>query len=189
MAAKYEDLFALPPDVRAEIIHGTIYQLPAPMPRHLRVQSSLTRRLGTAFDDGSDGEGPGEWWIFAECDVQLGDETVRPDVVGWKRTRLPNPDVRPIPVVPDWICEVLSESNVAHDRVTKSLIYLTADVPHYWIIDPVERILEAFALTGGKWTLTGSFDESARTARIAPFDRIELDISKLFLPKFAGGPP
>ena len=42
---------------------------------------------------------------------------------GVRRERLPDPDVLAIPVVPDWICEVLSPSNAPHDRVVKRRTY------------------------------------------------------------------
>jgi Uma2 family endonuclease len=77
---------------------------------------------------------------------------------------------------------VLSESNEAHDRVTKRRIYAEAGVAHYWIVDPDARTLEAFLLNGGKWVDAGSFDETG-VARIAPFEAIELPVGRLFLPK------
>src|SRR6187397_2162765 len=117
--ATYEDLLRLPEDARAEILAGAIITQPAPRPRHSKVQGALRRFLGGPFDDDDGFGGPGGWWIFVEVDVKLGGDVVRPDLSGWRRERLPTPDVRPIDVAPDWVCEILSESNAAHDRVTK----------------------------------------------------------------------
>lgn len=182
--ARYEDLLVLPADVRAEILDGEISALPAPRPRHSKPQGALRRFVGGPFDDDDGFGGPGGWWIFVEVDIQLGDDVVRPDLSGWRRTRLPQPDSRPIQVVPDWICEVLSESNEAHDRVTKRNLYAKSGVSHYWIVDPLARTLEAFTLEAGRWVDAGSFDESA-VARIAPFEEVELPIGRLFLPRGA----
>lgn len=181
-AATYADLLALPEDARAELVAGEIIVAPAPRPRHSKVQRSLGRFLGGPFDDDDGYGGPGGWWIFVEVDVRLGADVVRPDLAGWRRERLLEPDVRPIEVVPDWICEIVSESNAAHDRVTKRRLYAEHGVKHFWLVDPDARTLEASSLEGARWVDAGSFDETAR-ARIAPFEAVELAIGRLFLPK------
>jgi Uma2 family endonuclease len=180
--ATYEDLLHLPGDVRAEIIAGQIVALPSPRPRHSKSQRALGRFIGGPFDDDDGHGGPGGWWIFIEVDIQLGEHVLRPDLSGWRRERLPEPDLRPIPLVPDWICEVLSESNEAHDRVKKRRIYAEHGVAHYWIVDPEARTLEAFALEEGRWVDAGSFDENS-LARVPPFALIELPVGRLFLPR------
>ena len=180
--ATYADLSALPEKARAEIIDGEIVTQPAPRPRHSKPQGALRRFVGGPFDDDDGFGGPGGWWIFVEVDIQLGPHVVRPDLSGWRRERLPNPDVRPIAVAPDWVCEILSDSNRAHDRVVKRRIYAEQSVAHYWIVDPEDRTLEALTLEGGRWVEVGSFDESD-TPRIAPFEAIELPVKRLFLPK------
>lgn len=82
----------------------------------------------------------------------------------------------------DWICEILSPSNVAYDRVTKAQLYAKHGVQHFWLLDPTERILEAFELSGGLWTRTDSYDDTA-TATVKPFEAIELNVGELFPPK------
>ncbi|MGE0791454.1 MAG: Uma2 family endonuclease [Sandaracinaceae bacterium] len=77
---------------------------------------------------------------------------------------------------------LLSPSTSARDRVTKRHLYATHGVPHGWLVDPDAKTLEAVSLREGNWMLTGSYDDTA-TARIAPFDAIELEIGRLFLPK------
>src|ERR1700733_8944127 len=94
--ARYEDLFQLGEDVRAEILDGEIMVSPAPMPRHSKPQRALSRFIGGPFDDDDGFDGPGGWWIFIEVDIELGThDIVRPDLSGWRRTRLPEPDHRP----------------------------------------------------------------------------------------------
>lgn len=184
--ATYDDLLALPEDVRAEVLSGEVVASPAPLPRHSKVQGAARRFLGGPFDDDDGRGGPGGWWIFVEVDVALGaHDIVRPDLAGWRRERLPRPGaVRPIHVIPDWVCEVLSPATAARDRVTKRALYARAGVLHYWLIDPAARVLEALALRDGTWIDVGSYDDTS-TARIAPFDAIELDVGRLFLPREA----
>jgi Uma2 family endonuclease len=180
--ATYADLEASPEDAKAEIFDGLLETQPAPMPRHSKVQGALRRFVGGAFDDDDGQGGPGGWWIFVEVDVQLAPHrVVRPDLAGWRRARLPEPDVRPIRVAPDWVCEILSPTSVARDRVAKRRYYAEHGVAHYWMVDPEARTLEALELRDGLWTELGSFDD-ADTARIAPFEAIELPIGRLFLP-------
>lgn len=183
----YQDLLRLPDDVRAEIIDAQIVALPTPRPRHSKPQRALGSFIGKPFDDDDGFGGPGGWWIFVEVDVQLGEHVVRPDLSGWRRERLPEPDQRPITLAPDWICEILSESNEAHDRVTKRRLYAEQGVAYYWIVDPEARTLEALRLEAGRWVDAGSFDET-ETARVAPFEAVELPIGRLFLPRPAPSP-
>ena len=184
--ATYADLMALPEDVRAEVLAGEVVASPSPSPRHATVQRTVSRFVGGPFHDDDGRGGPGGWWILVEVDVALGrHDIVRPDLSGWRRERLPRPGAtRPIEVVPDWACEVLSPSTAARDRVAKRALYARAGVAHYWLIDPEARVLEALALRDRTWMEIGVYDDSA-TARIAPFEAIELEVGRLFLPRDA----
>jgi Uma2 family endonuclease len=86
-------------------------------------------------------------------------------------------------VVPDWVCEVLSPSKPAHDRVWKRRAYAARGVEHYWIGDPAARTLEALRLDGesSQWHETGAYDDQI-LARIAPFEAVELAVGRLFPP-------
>lgn len=181
--ATYDDLLALSEDVKGEIIHGALIVLPSVLPRHSNVQRGLGRFVGGPFHDDDGRGGPGGWWIFPEVDVRLSaHEIVRPDMSGWRRERLHEPwDKRPIDVCPDWVCEVLSVSNTAHDRVTKRHLYARSGVPYYWIIDPVACTLEALQLRDGVWVDAGPYDHTA-IVRVPPFEAIELELGRLFGP-------
>ena len=81
-------------------------------------------------------------------------------------------------MIPDWVCEVISPSTAARDRVTKRALYARAGIAHYWLIDPDARVLEALALRDGVWVEVGVYDERT-TARIAPFEAIEVAIGEI----------
>lgn len=182
--ATYDDLLALPEDVKAEVIHGSVVTLPSALPRHSNVQRALASFIGRPFHDDDGRGGPGGWWILLEVDVRLSThDVVRPDLAGWRRERLVAPwDQRPIDTPPDWICEVVSPSNAAHDRITKRRLYAEHGVPFYWLIDPKERTVEALRLRDGIWEDAGSFDDTAM-ARIPPFEAVELEVGRLFPPR------
>lgn len=185
--ATYGDLLALPEDVRAEVLAGDIVVQPSPLPGHNRIARSLSRFIGGPFDDDEGRGGPGGWWIIPDVDVQLGaHDIVRPDMAGWRRDRLRSPwDLRPIDVVPDWVCEILSPSNASHDRVRKAALYAKSALAFLWLIDPAARVLEAFALRDEAWLRLGAWTDGD-IASIAPFEAIELDVGRLFPPATSG---
>lgn len=186
--ATYEDLLALDADVRAEVIAGHLDVLPSPHHRHTHVQGALRSFIGRPFHDDDGYGGPGGWWIVLETDVALSrHDIVRPDVSGFRRERLVDLEERPISVVPDWICEVLSPSTAARDRVVKRRLYAEHAVRHFWLIDPRARTLEALELRAGTWVDVGSYGDTDG-ARIAPFEAVELSVGRLFLPPRPGEP-
>src|SRR5690606_26082265 len=121
--AVYADLLALPDGERGEVLAGEIVVSPAALPRHARAQGALGRFIGGPYD--YDGGGPGGWWILPEVDVRFAEHDIlRPDLAGWRRERLLDPwGTRPIDTIPDWVCEVVSPSNAAVDRVVKRRLY------------------------------------------------------------------
>jgi Uma2 family endonuclease len=180
--ASYADLEALPEGVRGEILGGEIVTQPSARPRHTRTQRILGSVIGKPYDDDDGSGGPGGWWIYIESEVRLGHDVVRPDLSGWRRERLTDTDQRPFEVVPDWVCEVLSPSTASRDRVTKRHLYARHGVRHYWVVDPDALTLEALELRDGVWHDGGVFDETA-TARVAPFEAVEVAVGRLFLPR------
>lgn len=181
--ATYEDLLRLPEELRAEVLMGELVTSASPAPSHSLAQGSLRNFIGGPFSDDDGRGGPGGWWIFLEVEVRLGThDVVRPDLAGWRRSRLINPwEQRPIDVVPDWACEVISPSHAARDRVAKRHLYLQYRVDSYWIVDPAARTLEALQRDGQRWVEIGSYDDRS-VAAIAPFEAIELDLARIFPP-------
>ena len=51
------------------------------------------------------------------------------------------PKESPIALRPDWLCEVLSDSNARNDLVKEMRVYHRASVPRYWIVDPDRETL------------------------------------------------
>jgi Uma2 family endonuclease len=181
MLKTYEDLLRIPEDVHAELHGGELVSFPGTMPEHGRAKVVLSARIGGPFDDATTDNVA--WWILSSVDIRFtAHDVVRPDLAGWRRTRLPAPKgMRPIDVVPDWICEVLSPSNERHDRVFKRQLYARHGVPYYWLVNPAEEILEAHVLQAGAWTIAGTYDRDS-VARIPPFEAVELPVGRLFFP-------
>lgn len=73
---------------------------------------------------------------------------VRPG--SWRRERMPRlPETAYFPLAPDWICEVLSPSTAALDRVKKLAVYAREGVLHAWLVDPIARTIEILRLEAG----------------------------------------
>lgn len=178
----YDALLSLEEGVKAEVIAGALEVMPGPLPRHGRAQRSLGSFIGGPYDDDDGAGGPGGWWIFVEVDVQLAPhDIVRPDLAGWRRARLADPEARPFTTVPDWVCEILSPSTARRDRVTKRHLYAKHGIRYYWLVDPDSRTVEALELRDDVWVELGVYDDTA-TVRIRPFEEVELPIGRLFLP-------
>ncbi len=181
-----EDLLALDEKRRAEVVEGRVVMLPSPSGEHQLVQGALRFLVGGPYHDGHGRGGPGGWWILSDLDVRFATHLIlRPDLVGWRREHLASPRGRPIEVRPDWVCEVVSPSNASHDLVTKRRLYAEHGVPHYWLVDPLVRTLTALTLRDGLWVEDGVFDDND-VARIAPFEAVELEVGRLFLPRDEG---
>ena len=176
--ATYADLVALPEGVTGQIIAGELIAAPRPAGDHAITASSLGVDLGSPFMRGKGG--PGGWWIVVEPELHLGADVLVPDLAGWRREQLPEYPAGPgVTLRPDWICEVLSPSTAAIDRVRKLPIYAREGVPHAWIIDPVAHTLEVFALTGRQWVVVATH-EGDGPVRAVPFDAVELTLRDLW---------
>jgi Uma2 family endonuclease len=179
----FADVLALGDDARVELIDGVIVEKAAPVFEHGRAQWGLAaslRHYGDLAHGDPPGGGPG-WWFAPEVDIELAPlRVVRPDMAGWRRDRHPTIPARerPLRVVPEWVCEVLSASNRSHDVVTKVRFYAEARIAHYWMLDPEGRSLTVY-----RWTDRGYLLALAATAddlvRAEPFDAIEVKVATL----------
>jgi hypothetical protein len=73
------------------------------------------------------------------------------------------------------------EPDVELEPHERRISTLRVGIPHYWIVDPEERTLEAFDAKAGAWAWLGARSDGD-TPRIPPFEAIELDVGGLFTP-------
>jgi Uma2 family endonuclease len=83
-------------------------------------------------------------------------------------------------LAPDWVCETLSSSTARIDRGRKLRIYAREGVPHVWIVDPIEGLVEVFRLGGQVYAVTVHEAAAGTLVRLEPFEAIELDIARWF---------
>ncbi len=176
--ATYADLQALPENMVGEIIHGVLDVQPRRAPRHGIAANSLGDELASPFQKGRCS--PGGWIFIDEPELHLGTDIVVPDLAGWRREALPElPKTAWIETRPDWVCEVLSPLTTRLDREARREIYAREGVGHLWVLDPVERYLEVFALSAGSWLLMSTISHSDAVSA-PPFEAISFPLSNLF---------
>ena len=176
--ATYQDVLDAPAHRVAEIVDGTLYTHPRPASLHALASSALQGDLSSAFRLGRGG--PGGWWIIFEPELHLGDDVLVPDIAGWRRERMAKfPDTAYFTLPPDWVCEVLSVSTRKHDLCGKRPIYAREGVAHLWLVDPVDRTLEAFELRDGQWVLVATVADDDPVC-VRPFDAITFSLGNLW---------
>lgn len=186
-APTYQDVLDAPAHMVAEILLGELHLSPRPARRHGRVASLLGVELGSAFDRGR--TGPGGWVIFDEPELHLGADVVVPDLAAWRRERYPTGEDEEAYFLtpPDWVCEVLSPRTVRYDRTDKLTIYARESIPFVWLVDPMARTLESYALEGSSWKLASSFRDDA-IVHAQPFEAVGLELGGLWSPEAPAGP-
>lgn len=196
------------PEVR-ELLRGWL-SLPDGHPSELLGGQIVYRAMAT-FDHGAaqggvfsqvfgsqgpDGVG-GRWWISQEADVYVGGEGLRPDVVGWRIERHPEPPPRlsvdrhlgVIVAPPDWVCEVLSVSTAARDRNLKWQAYHRGGVEWYWLVDIPNRAVTVYRRTAASYEIV-VIAVGSEIVHLAPFEERDFVPERLFLRarEPAGGP-
>jgi Uma2 family endonuclease len=163
-----------------ELIDGELVEKAAPTLEHGLAQGNTVGAVGSSYSRRVGGPGgPGGWWIATEVDIVLDGRGYRPDITGWRRERAPSlPRERPVALRPDWICEIVSDTNRATDTVTKLRRYHQAGVPHYWILDHVDRTLTVHRRMDDGY-LVALRAEANERVRAEPFDGIELHVAVL----------
>lgn len=176
--ATYEDLLKLPEDRIGEIVDGDLYASPRPSGPHAGCCFTLSAEIGPPFQ-GKRG-GPGGWLFMFEPELRLSNDTLVPDLAGWRRERMPKvPDAPAIALAPDWVCEILSPSTEKLDRTRKLPAYARHGVGHAWLLNPVARTLEIYRREGATWVLAATHADDV-IVRAQPFGAIEIDLLRLW---------
>ena len=86
---------------------------------------------------------------------------------------------RAIEGAPTLVVEVLSPSTSARDRGVKQALYACYGVLHYWIVEPVARVLQALRLDGASYA-AGAVLENTVPAALPPLPGLTLDPSAVW---------
>ena len=136
-----DDYYALPPDIRVELIDGVFYDMASPTTTHQKISMFLLVSLQT-FIEANNGSCQ---TYAAPTDVQLDcDEKtmVQPDV--FVLCDEDKDEEKCIFGAPDLVIEILSPSTRYHDTIRKLHKYRNAGVREYWIVMPRELKLRVY---------------------------------------------
>jgi len=172
-ASLYQQLIDLPETFVGEILDGklvTQHRLTGPQGVALSgLNIHLARKEG--------------WRNLPQPELHFVRDTVVavPDFAGWRYERMPQyPDDHRLEIVPDWVCEILCPATVKKDRIQKLPLYARYGVAYAWLIDPIEKTLEAFKLENGHWLLLATLADDEPVS-IEPFDAITFSLADLWV--------
>ena len=151
-AFTYADYLSWPAEERWELIDGAAYDMsPAPNRKHQRIVGEIFREIANFLN-----EKPCDVY-FAPFDVRLSTEkdaaddeiinVVQPDIsVYCSEEKL---DDAGAVAAPDIAVEVLSPYTSVKDQREKLALYERFGVKEYWIIDPANKTLSVYSVSGG----------------------------------------
>ena len=172
----YDDYCELPNDRnRYEILDGELSVTPAPATKHQIALGNLHRILSTHVFANHIGR-----LLLAPTDVILAATTVvQPDLIFIGNDRSQVVTERGVEGAPTLVIEILSPTTHRTDRETKAQLYAKYSVPHYWLIDPDQQVLEAYELSGDQYNLvTKAQDADLFTPSVFP--GLSIQISDLW---------
>ena len=166
----------IPDGAKWEFINGEIIMHSPDRVRHMAVRGRLERLLSSHVDAKALGTVLGEkgLCVFPRNDFM-------PDVIffGPEKAATLEPNQLRLPV-PDFACEILSDSTAGRDRGVKFRDYEAHGVAEYWLVDPDAETLEQFLLRDGAYVLElKSGSGQVRSRAVAGF---EIPIRALFDP-------
>ena len=172
-------IFSLPEGQRAELIDGVVYDMAPPNRLHQELVSELHYKITDYIkkNNGACKVFPAPFAVFLNAD----DKTyVEPDirVICDKQY-----DVRVTILghlqrvgAPDWIIEIASPSTKRTDYGVKLFKYRSAGVREYWIVNPLTRTVNVYALEKEELNDQYSFDDDIA---VCIYDNLTINITEL----------
>jgi len=167
----------LKPNERFELIDGTAYALAAPNTEHQGISMVLSAKLFNYFEGKTcrPFAAPFDVRLFYEED-ESDDTVVQPDlVVVCDSEKLGKEGCRG---APDLVIEILSPSNTAVEMHRKLSLYERAAIREYWVVDPEEKLVEAYHL--GEDRYKANILRPADTLKSALFPGLEIPLAIVF---------
>ena len=166
--------YSMPSEYRKELIDGKIFSLHAKSMVHQMVMHMLAASFYEYFER----DYP-EWRVFVHgCDVRLDSDDftmVQPDIFvvhGQEKTANGNYCMG----APDFIAEIVSPEEMAHDYDLKRYKYQNAGVREYWIVDPEKRKIMTYAFVRDGVPSIYTFDDAVRPYL---YPDLSVDFSKI----------
>lgn len=149
-----------------ELINGEIMQKFSPNPRHQEISFELGFVIGSHVKQNKLGK-----VYSAPIDVFLdGYNSIQSDLLFIPTARLVIVTANGIEGAPALVVEIVSPTSGYRDRVTKKNRYEQHGIEEYWVVNPVEELIEIFTLQNGSYTLlsAASPEEGQLTSGVLP---------------------
>ena len=172
----YHDYLNMPDDgKRYEIIHGELTMPPAPNTVHQRIALKLEYELLKFNEKKNLGE-----MFHVPDDIVLSDMNVaQPDILFIKNENLDIITDKNIAGAPDLVIEVLSPSSVDYDRIHKKEMYGMFGVKEFWVVDPIEEVIEVYFNKNFELELVQQVDREGTVASFV-LPGFQIDLQNVF---------
>lgn len=168
-----DDYEAYPDDERIEVFEGVPYAMASPSLIHQRLSIELSYLLKDYIRKK---KGMCEV-LAAPFDVKLSDDLltiVQPDVmIVCDPSKL---DKNRCNGAPDFIIEIVSSGNAAHDYVKKLNYYQYYGVKEYWIVDPDNQVITIYDFERELYAKRYTFDDKVK---VGIYEDFYIDFSPL----------
>lgn len=165
-----------PPGVRLELVNGEIAVAPSATPEHSNSDVELIFLIKQHVNEHDLGI------VLRDLDTPLDMFNVRrPDLLFFSHARANLVTSKVLKGPPDLCVEIISPSSSTIDRVDKFEQYRAAGVPHYWILDPLARLLEGFSLQNNLYVSSGE-GRNHDVITLPPFPKLKIPLSRLWWP-------
>lgn len=169
-----EDIEALPPDVRAELIDGEMFIMEAPGTRHQDILSELLWLIKSYVK-----EKKGSCRVFTGLGSYIKKDRynyVIPDIsVICDKEKL---DEKGCHGAPDWGIEIVSPSTGKRDYGRKAELYRETGMREYWIVDSKKKMVTVYEFEQGGEVVQHSFAESIKAGI---YDDLYINFSEMDL--------
>lgn len=160
-----------------ELINGEIVRKQSPTLSHQAVSREIEYQLVSWNKQTKAGV------VFhAPLDVVLDDgNCYQPDILFIKKERFFIQDEKEQIIIgaPDLVVEILSKSSASNDKGIKKDTYEIHGVREYWLVDPVRKSIEVYALKDERYRLVGYYEEEG-VLKSTVLEGFEMGVAKVF---------
>ncbi len=150
----YEEFMSLPEDNRrCELLSGWVVREPSPGQLHQAVVVNLC----WLFRDHTRRTGKGQVYTGPFDTVLSAKDVVQPDLIYITANRTDIITSKNVEGAPDLAIEVISPYSARKDRILRLNLYARAGIREYWLVNPQEKTVEVFTLSGNGYEKLGCF--------------------------------